>query len=108
VASTDADEPQGVRSRVEVARGATQDGKEVTAADHAALDGGLDGLTLHRRILESAPAPLLPGGRVYLEIAFDQGDLARDVAGQYPALQDVRVLKDFGGRDRVLTARKSA
>ena len=73
-----------------------------------ALDGGLDGLSLHRRILEQAPARLNPGGRVYLEIAFDQGDLARDVAAEYPALDEVRVLKDFGGRDRVLTARKRA
>src|SRR5687768_10283090 len=50
-----------------------------------ALDGGLDGLSLHRRILEQAPARLKPGGRVYLEIAFDQGDLAREVGAQYEA-----------------------
>src|SRR4051794_33634982 len=35
-----------------------------------ALDGGLDGLTLHRRILGEASDRLLPGGRVFLEIAF--------------------------------------
>jgi release factor glutamine methyltransferase len=72
-----------------------------------ALDGGLDGLTLHRRILEQAPHRLNPGGRVYLEIAFDQGELAREVAAQYPAFEEARVLKDFGGRDRVLTAQKA-
>jgi release factor glutamine methyltransferase len=72
-----------------------------------ALDGGMDGLTLHRRVLEQAPARLTPGGRVYLEIAFDQGEAAREVAANYPAFEDVRILKDFGGRDRVLTARKS-
>ncbi len=71
-----------------------------------ALDGGMDGLALHRRILAEAPDRLLPGGHVYLEIAFDQGDLARDVAAGYPAFSDVRILKDFGGRDRVLTARR--
>ena len=72
----------------------------------AALDGGLDGLVLHRRILAEAPARLLPGGRIYLEIAFDQGALAEQVGKEYEALEDVRILKDYGGRDRVLTARK--
>ena len=71
-----------------------------------ALDGGLDGLVIHRRILSEAPARLLPGGRVYLEIAFDQGELARQIASEYDAFEDVRILKDFGGRDRVLTLRR--
>jgi release factor glutamine methyltransferase len=71
-----------------------------------ALDGGLDGLTLHRRILDEAADRLLPGGRVYLEIAFDQGDLAREMGGNYGDFDEVRILKDFGGRDRVLTLRR--
>ena len=69
-----------------------------------ALDGGLDGLTLHRRILSDAPRHLLPGGRIYLEIAFDQGELALQVAAEYSAFENVRIVKDFHGRDRVLTA----
>ena len=72
----------------------------------AALDGGLDGLALHRRILSEASSRLLPAGRVYLEIAFDQGELAERVAREYEAFDDVRILKDYGGRDRVLTARR--
>lgn len=71
-----------------------------------ALDGGLDGMVIHRRILVEAPARLLAGGRVYLEIAFDQGELARQIAAEYDAFDDVRILKDFGGRDRVLTLRR--
>jgi len=73
----------------------------------AALDGGLDGLAIHRRILREAPDRLAPGGRVYVEIAFDQGELATQVAAEYPQFQDVRILKDYSGRDRVLAARKS-
>lgn len=72
-----------------------------------ALDGGADGLHLHRRILAEAPGRLVPGGRVFLEIAFDQGELAREVAKGYPAFENIRVLKDFGGRDRVLTAQRA-
>ena len=71
-----------------------------------ALDGGLDGLILHRRILEGAGDRLVPGGRVYLEIAYDQGTLARQIGEGYTEFDDVRVLKDHGGNDRVLTARR--
>jgi release factor glutamine methyltransferase len=71
-----------------------------------ALDGGQDGLTLHRRILDAAADRLVSGGRVYIEIAFDQGELARLVGESYSDFEEVRILKDFGGRDRVLTLRR--
>jgi release factor glutamine methyltransferase len=73
----------------------------------AALDGGLDGLTLHRRILQGAGARLVPGGRVYLEIGFDQGEAALKAASACrETFESPRLLKDFGGRDRVLALRK--
>jgi release factor glutamine methyltransferase len=71
-----------------------------------ALDGGPDGLTIHRRILEQGLSRLNPGGRIFLEIAFDQGKPATEVAAGYPGWEDVRVLKDHAGHDRVLTAKK--
>jgi release factor glutamine methyltransferase len=71
-----------------------------------ALDGGIDGLILHRRILEGAADRLVAGGRVYLEIGFDQGPASKEAAGHYEWLEDVRVLKDYAGHDRVLTARR--
>ena len=67
-----------------------------------ALDGGADGLVIHRRILSKAPEHLTPTGRVFLEIAFDQGSAAREMAAGYDAFENIRILKDFGGRDRVL------
>lgn len=69
-----------------------------------ALDGGLDGLTPHRRIMQDAAYRLLPGGTIYLEIAYDQGDAAREMMGHYPEFDAVRLLKDYGGKDRVVTA----
>lgn len=72
----------------------------------SALDGGLDGLTIHRRILAEAPDRLLPGGQLFLEIAFDQAAEARTIASAIDRLDDVRILKDYGGRDRVLAAKK--
>jgi len=72
-----------------------------------ALDGGIDGLVVFRRILDGAPQRLVPGGRVFLEIAYDQGELALQVAAEHPAFEEARILKDYGGNDRVLTARKA-
>ena len=72
-----------------------------------ALDGGADGLTVHRRILAVAAHHLTAAGHVFLEIAFDQGPAAREAAAAVPSLGHVRVLKDYGGRDRVLAVRRA-
>ena len=69
-----------------------------------ALDGGDDGLDPHRRILAGAPGRLNAGGRVYLEIDDGQADAARTAADEVGAFEDVRILKDSAGQDRVLTA----
>ena len=71
-----------------------------------ALDGGIDGLDVHRRILSEAPQRLMPGGRIFLEIAFDQGAAAMELIGAHDAFDEARVLRDHAGRDRVLAARK--
>lgn len=73
-----------------------------------ALDGGADGLSITRRILGGASQRLRPGGRLYVEIAYDQGASALDAARSQDQLEDVRVLKDSAGNDRVLTARRKA
>src|SRR3954452_7488341 len=62
-----------------------------------ALDGGADGLAIHRRILDGAPDRLLPGGRIYLEIQFDQGPKVVELAASHEELEDARVLKDHAG-----------
>ncbi len=71
-----------------------------------ALDGGIDGFVLHRRILDGAAGRLVAGGRIYLEIGFDQGSAAREQAARLDEFDDVRVLKDHAAHDRVLTARR--
>jgi release factor glutamine methyltransferase len=72
----------------------------------SALDGGIDGLIIHRRILQKATEHLTATGRVFLEIAFDQGPAALEMAASYDAFEEVRLLKDYGGRDRVLALRR--
>jgi release factor glutamine methyltransferase len=69
-----------------------------------ALDGGADGLDFHRRILAEAPVYLRNGGRIFLEIAFDQGEAAKALATTVPDFEQVTVFKDHAGHDRVLAA----
>jgi release factor glutamine methyltransferase len=73
----------------------------------SALDGGLDGLVIHRRILSEGLERVVPGGRVFLEIGFDQAAAAREMAEGAAGWEAVKILKDHGGRDRVVTVRRS-
>ena len=67
-----------------------------------ALDGDEDGLVFYRRLASECPAHLNPGGSVYFEIGYDQGEavcaLLRD-----RGFSGVRCLKDLAGLDRVVT-----
>ena len=69
-----------------------------------ALDGGADGLDIYRRIAKEAPEYLKPGGRLMMEIGFDQGDAVAELLRE--DLGDIRVKKDLAGLDRVITAKK--
>ena len=68
-----------------------------------ALDGTADGLRFYRILAEESVHYLKPGGRIYLEIGYDQGE-------RVPALlaaagfRDITVIRDFGGNDRVVAA----
>ncbi len=67
-----------------------------------ALDGGADGLDIYRRIAEEAPGYLKAGGRLLMEIGYDQ---AEDVAALLQKeFDDIKVLKDLAGLDRVIAA----
>jgi release factor glutamine methyltransferase len=72
-----------------------------------ALDGGADGLDFVRRILAEAPGRLNPNGRLFIELQFDQGPAAQQLAQATPGLDEARILKDHSGHDRVLTARRA-
>ena len=70
---------------------------------HTALDGGSDGLDYYRMISGDAKMYLKDSGRVYLEIGYDQGE---SVPGIFSGggWVDISVIKDLGGRDRVVMA----
>lgn len=71
-----------------------------------ALDGGIDGLVAFRAILEGAPPRLRSGGRFFIEIAYDEGEAALEIARKHEAFEDVRILKDHAGNDRVVTGKR--
>lgn len=66
-----------------------------------ALDGGADGLEYYRRILEETRELLVPGGKYYFEIGYDQGDAVKTILENH-GCRDVHIVKDYAGLDRVL------
>lgn len=67
-----------------------------------ALRGGPDGLDLIETLLQQAKLRLRPQGAIFLEIGWQQGDAARQVAkAQYPTAH-VIVEQDYSGLDRLV------
>lgn len=68
---------------------------------YAALDGGEDGLVFYRRIMREAAGHLKPSGIIIVESGFDE---APQIAAlmQEQKLRGIRIVKDYGGLDRVV------
>ena len=66
-----------------------------------ALDGGGDGLLFYRRIVEHAGEYLVPGGRLYFEIGYDQGEAVAELLETH-GYKEVHVIRDFAGQNRVV------
>ena len=71
---------------------------------HLALDGGSDGLDVVRRIASEAASWLVPGGVLAMEIDESSAQGASEGVGEW--YQEVRVVRDLAGRDRVVVARR--
>jgi release factor glutamine methyltransferase len=69
---------------------------------HLALDGGAEGLDLVRRLLRQAPARLVPGGRLALEIGADQGQRAAALCQAAFPQASIRLIQDLAGLDRIV------
>jgi len=70
---------------------------------HLALDGGADGLSVYRRILLDARSWLRPGGLLGVEL---DERMARSAAAEAEEwYQEVRVISDLAGRERIVVAR---
>ena len=73
----------------------------------AALDGGEDGLELYRRLVPEAYGLLRSGGRIYLEIGYDQGEAVESLLRE-TGFMEVWIVKDYAGKDRVVQGEKFA
>ena len=71
-----------------------------------ALDGGSDGLDYYRRIVPESMDHLNPGGWLIVEIGYDQGDSVRSMFDNH-RYEDIEVVRDLGGNDRVVLGRKA-
>lgn len=74
---------------------------EVSAEPVLALDGGADGLSFYRQILNQAASFLEQPGFVVLEIGWDQGEAVQTL-GEKAGLQWSETVADYNGHDRVV------
>ena len=66
-----------------------------------ALDGTEDGLYFYKRLAEECGAFLNANGSVYFEIGHDQGEAVSELLAAH-GFQDIKVIKDLAGQDRVV------
>ena len=78
--------------------------REVKFDPALALDGGKDGLTIIKRLIESVPAKIALNGLIALELGHGQ---AHEVSGIMASknYRDISIKKDYQGVERLLIAR---
>ncbi|MBR2968015.1 MAG: peptide chain release factor N(5)-glutamine methyltransferase [Clostridia bacterium] len=74
---------------------------EVRSEPRIALDGGDDGLEFYKKIISAAPNYLRSGGKLMLEIGYDQASSVKQLMYVF-GFKNVMVVKDLDGNDRVV------
>jgi len=69
---------------------------------HSALDGGADGLTLIRELLQQIPYICRSDALILLEIGAAQGAAAVELAAMLLSPQARSIIKDYAGHDRIV------
>ncbi len=75
---------------------------EVRKEPLIALDGGVDGLDFYRKLIAEARKYVMPGGLCALEIGFDQANDVIEIIYAEHKEAEPKIIKDFGGNDRVV------
>jgi release factor glutamine methyltransferase len=75
---------------------------------HAALFAEADGLAIVREIGAGAPRHLRAGGLLALEVGMTQAQQVADELRALEQFEDVEVMRDLSGRDRIVTAVRKA
>jgi release factor glutamine methyltransferase len=69
-----------------------------------ALDGGVDGLDIYKRIIARAAEHLKSTGAIMLEIGYRQGIAVKDMLEKTNAFANITIEKDFNNNDRIVSA----
>ncbi|MEE8259900.1 MAG: peptide chain release factor N(5)-glutamine methyltransferase [Nitrospinaceae bacterium] len=72
-----------------------------------ALDGGPDGLACYRCIVANAFPYLKPGGHLIFEVGDDQAGPVQRSLQAHGGLDEIEIVQDLSGRDRVVSARRA-
>ena len=72
-----------------------------------ALDGGPDGLACYRCIVANAFPYLKPGGHLIFEVGDDQAEPVQQSLQAHGGLDEIEIVQDLSGRDRVVSARRA-
>lgn len=80
--------------------------REVQREPRQALDGGVDGLDLLRRLVAAAPDHVAPGGLLVLEHGHDQGEAVRALCDATGGFAPAATVRDLGKQPRVTWARR--
>lgn len=71
-----------------------------------ALRGGVDGLNIVKRLVSEAASWLTEGGTLLLETGSQQGETVCQLIAATEQFESAQIVKDLGGRSRVVRARK--
>lgn len=80
--------------------------REVQFEPALALDGGLDGLDLYRRIAEGAPDHLNPGGYIFLEVGIGEAKDVLNLIKENIDCEEAGIINDLNGIERIVWARR--
>lgn len=76
---------------------------EVRYEPRLALDGGADGCSLYRRIIDSSAAFLSRGGVLLMELGFSEAAPVSQLLSEH-GFKEIQVRKDYAGIDRMIRA----
>ena len=76
--------------------------KQVQNEPHIALDGGEDGLDFYKMLINEAHKYLKKGGKIFLEIGYDQKQEVESLAKQRKHYKKIETIKDLSQNDRVI------
>lgn len=71
-----------------------------------ALDGGEEGMDLIVPLVEQAAQVLKPGGGLFLEIGYDQGEAVFQCL-EKSGFKNIRIVKDHAGHDRIVCGERA-